>query len=209
MAQENLSSKILPSNNIEPTIHPLYPTNKTTYIDQSVESVQPCKIYPENSDISNGAPIEFVIHECSELYLDLGSIKLEVALRILDDAGLRDGVDDDAKIYFTNNLLSSLFPVVKVFINNTNVENQYYAHHIGNLNHIKEISNALASNRGRASGVFALEKGGVGSVITDDIQAANAARKVFSKKEQVYLKGYLNIDIARAINGLLMGPHSE
>merc|ERR1711882_7091 len=147
MAQENLSSKILPSNNIEPTIHPFYPTNKVTYIDQSVESVQPCKIYPESSDISNGAPIEFVIHECSELYLDLGSIKLEVALRILDDAGLRDGVADDAKIYFTNNLLSSLFPVVKVFINNTNVESQYYAHHIGNLNHIREISNALASNR--------------------------------------------------------------
>ena len=67
MAQENLFPKILPSNNIEATIHPLYPTNKVTYIDQSVESVQPCKIYPESSDISNGAPIEFVIHECSEL----------------------------------------------------------------------------------------------------------------------------------------------
>ena len=205
MAQENLSSKILPSNNIEATIHPLYPTNKVTYIDHSVDSVQPCKIYPESTDISNGAPIEFVIHECSELYLDLGSIKLEVSLRILDDAGLRDGVVDDAKIYFTNNLLSSLFPVVKVFINNTNVESQYYAHHIANLNHIREISNALASNRGRASGVFALEKGGVGGVITDDIQAANAARKVFSKKDQVYVKGYLNIDIASSNKWLVDG----
>ena len=205
MAQENLSSKILPSNNIEATIHPQYPTNKVTYVDQSVESVQPCKIYPESSDISNGAPIEFVIHECSELYLDLGSIKLEVALRILDDAGLRDGVDGAAKIYFTNNLLSSLFPVVKVFINNTNVESQYYAHHIGNLNHIREISNALASNRGRASGIFALEKGGVGSVITDGIQAANADRKLFSKKDQVYLKGYLNIDIASSNKWLVDG----
>ena len=108
-------------------------------------------------------------------------------------------------MYFTNNLLSSLFPVVKVFINNTNVESQYYAHHIANLNHIREISNALASNRGRASGVFALEKGGVGGVITDDIQAANAARKVFSKKEQVYVKGYLNIDIASSNKWLVDG----
>ena len=122
MAQENLSSKILPSNNIEPTIHPFYPTNKVTYIDQSVESVQPSKIYPESSDISNGAPIEFVIHECSEFYIDLSSIKLEVNLRILDPDGGRDAIVDAAKIYFTNNLLSALFPVVKVFINNTNVE---------------------------------------------------------------------------------------
>ena len=105
MAQENLFPKILPSNNIAATVHPLYPTNKVTYIDHSVDSVRPCKIYPESSDISNGAPIEFVIHECSELFLDLGSIKLEVSLRILDDAGLREGVVDGANIYFTNNLL--------------------------------------------------------------------------------------------------------
>ena len=97
MAQENLSSKILPSNNFEPTIHPFYPSNKVTYLDQSVESVVPCKIYPESSDISNGAPIEFVIHECSEFYIDLSSIKLEVTLRILDAAGGRHGVADDAK----------------------------------------------------------------------------------------------------------------
>ena len=78
MAQENLSSKILPSNNIEPTIHPFYPTNKVTYIDQSVESVQPCKIYPESSDISNGAPIEFVIHECSEFYIVLSLLSTTI-----------------------------------------------------------------------------------------------------------------------------------
>ena len=142
MAQENLFPKILPSNNIAATVHPLYPTNKLTYIDHSIDSVRPCKIYPESSDISNGAPIEFVIHECSELFLDLGSIKLEVSLWILDEAGQRVGVDGAANVYFTNNLLSSLFPVVKVFINNTNVESQYFAHHIANLNHIKEISNA-------------------------------------------------------------------
>ena len=38
MAQENLASKILPSNNFEATIHPLYPTTKVAYLDQSVES---------------------------------------------------------------------------------------------------------------------------------------------------------------------------
>ena len=205
MAQENLSSKILPSSNIEPTIHPFYPTNKVTYIDQSVESVQPCKIYPESSDISNGAPIEFVIHECSEFYIDLSSIKLEVTLRILDAAGGRHGVAADAKIYFTNNLLSALFPVVKVFINNTNVESQYYAHHISNLNHIREISNELALNRGRASGVWPLEKNGVGATTTEEIQAYNVNRKAFSKKDQVYLKGYLNIDIASSNKWLVDG----
>ena len=205
MAQENLSSKILPSTNIEPTVHPFYPANKVTYLDQSVESVVPCKIYPESSDISNGAPIEFVIHECSEFYIDLSSIKLEVTLRILDAAGGRHGVVNDAKIYFTNNLLSALFPVVKVFINNTNVESQYYAHHIGNLNDIREISNELASNRGRASGVWPLEKRGVGALTTEAIQGFNMDRKLFSKKGQVYLKGYLNIDIASSNKWLVDG----
>ena len=205
MAQENLFPKILPTNNIAATIHPLYPTDKLTYIDHSIDSVRPCKIYPESSDISNGAPIEFVIHDCSELFLDLGSIKLEVSLWILDEDGERVGVDGGANVYFTNNLLSSLFPVVKVFINNTNVETQYFAHHIANLNHIKEISNALALNRGRASGVFAIEKEGVGPVITEGIQAANAARKAFSKKDLVYVKGYLNIDVASSNKWLVDG----
>merc|ERR1712240_2827 len=205
MAQENLFPKILPTNNIAATIHPLYPTDKLTYIDHSIDSVRPCKIYPESSDISNGAPIEFVIHDCSELFLDLGSIKLEVSLWILDEDGQRVGVDGAANVYFTNNLLSSLFPVVKVFINNTNVESQYFAHHIANLNRIKEISNALAINRGRASGVFALEKEGVGPVITAGIQAANAARKAFSKKDLVYVKGYLNLDVASSNKWLVDG----
>ena len=206
MAQENLSSKILPSSNIEPTVHPFYPANKVTYLDQSVESVVPCKIYPESSDISNGAPIEFVIHECSEFYIDLSSIKLEVNLRILDPDGGRDAdAIDAAKIYFTNNLLSALFPVVKVFINNTNVESQYYAHHISNLNHIREIGNELALNRGRASGVWPLEKEGVGAATTADIADYNAKRKAFSKKDRVYLKGYLNIDIASSNKWLVDG----
>ena len=205
MAQENLASKILPSNNFEATIHPLYPTTKVAYLDQSVESSVPCKIYPESSDISNGSPIEFVIHDCSEFYLDLSSIKLELGLRILDADGARDGVLDDSKIYFTNNLISALFPVVKVFINNTNVESQYYAHHISNLNHIREISNELALNRGRSSGVWPLEKRGVGALTTEAIQGYNMNRKLFSKKDQVYLKGYLNIDIASSNKWLVDG----
>ena len=205
MAQENLASKILPSNNFEATIHPLYPTTKVAYLDQSVESSVPCKIYPESSDISNGSPIEFVIHDCSEFYLDLSSIKLELGLRILDADGVRDGVLDATKIYFTNNLISALFPVVKVFINNTNVESQYYAHHIGNLNHIRDISNQLALNRGRASGVWPLEKLGVSGTITAAIADYNVTRKTFSKKDLVYVKGYLNIDIASSNKWLVDG----
>ena len=206
MAQENLSSKILPSSNIEPTVHPLYPANKVTYLDQSVERVVPTRIYPESTDISNGAPIEFVIHECSEHYIDLSSIKLEVGLKILDAAGGRDAATLAAgRIYFTNNLLSALFPVVKVFINNTSVESQYHAHHIANLNHIREIPNALASNRGRCSGVFGLYKEGVGAETTNAIADFNAERKTFSKKDLVFLKGYLNIDVASSNKWLVDG----
>ena len=206
MAQENLSSKILPSSNVEATIHPSYPANKVTYLDHSVENIVPCKIYPESSDISNKAPVEFVIHECSEHYIDLSSIKLEVRMRLLDENAARAEVAA-GDVYFTNNLLSALFPVCKVFINNTNVESQYYAHHISNLNHIMEIDNDLAWNRGRASGVWPLQKAGIGPENTADMVNHNEKRKTFSKKEMVYLKGYLNIDIASSNKWLLDGTN--
>ena len=182
MAQESLSSKILASNNIEPTVHSSFPTNKTVYLDHSVEEIIPCKIYPETSDIANSCPLEFVVHEVAEHFLDLSSLKLEVKLRLLDGVGTRAGVDQNAQVYFTNNLLSSLFPICKVFINNTNVESQYHGHHTANLHHIMEIPYYLSNNRGLPSGIWPIsDQKEIAATIVEETCDANAVRKVFSK----------------------------
>ena len=113
MAEEN-STKIIPSSNIEPTIHPYFPTNKISYIDHSIDNIVPCVIYPESSEINSGGPLEFVIHECSENYMDLSNLQLELKVRLLDAGNERNNVGG-ASLCYVNNLLSSLFPIVKVF----------------------------------------------------------------------------------------------
>ena len=206
MAQESLSSKILASNNIEPTVHPSFPTNKTVYLDHSVEETIPCKIYPETTDLANGSPLEFVIHECAEQYLDLSSLKLEVKLRLLNAAGGRADINNDTEVYFTNNLLSSLFPICKVFINNTNVESQYYNHHIANLNHIMEVPISLSDNRGLPSGMFSTSDAKqAAATIVQETCENNELRKTFTKQEIILLKGFLNCDIASSNKFMIDG----
>ena len=204
MAEEN-SAKIIPSSNIEPTIHPYFPTDKTSYIDHSIDNIAPCIIYPESSDINGGGPVEFIIHECAEHYLDLSSLRLEVKLRLLDGDGARgDGIAAN-EVCFVNNLLSSLFPIVKVFINNSVVECQYYAHHISRLNHLMDIPNELATNRGLGVGLFPIESAHIARVHTQGIAYRIATRTAFTKQNIIHLKGYLNTDIASSNKWLVDG----
>ena len=203
MAEEN-AGKIIPSSNIEATIHPQFPTNKISYIDHSIDNIAPCIIYPESTDINGGGPVEFIIHDCVEYYLDLSSLLLEVKLRVLDGDGQRNNVNG-ARLCFVNNLLSSLFPIVKVFINNTAVECQYYAHHVGRLDHLMNLPDALCANRGRLSGIFPIESPKIGRVNTNDILDRCVNRAAFTKQDVIHLKGYLNTDIATSNKWLVDG----
>ena len=205
MASENSSSKVLPSRNIEPVINRSFPANSMVYVDHSVEEIIPCKIYPESSDLSSGSSLEFVIHEANEQYLDLSSLKLECKVRLLDGNKTRVGVVPDAQVYFTNNLLSALFPICKVFINNTNVESQYHAHHTANIHQMMDISNIVASNRGKPSGVFPTTSDRVANPISQALCQASAKRKTYSKQEVITLKGFINCDIASCNKWLIDG----
>ena len=60
-------------------------------------------------------------------------------------------------LYLTNNLLSSLFPIRKSFINDVCVETQYSGHHIGRIKQLLYANNNLTANRGRSRGLFVLE----------------------------------------------------
>ena len=201
---ENLhASRLIPSANIQATIHPNFPTDKISYIDHSIEKVTPCVVYPETADFNDLSSIEFVVHESSGNYIDLASLKLEVKLQILDADGVREGIAADTNVYFINNLLSSLFPILKVYINGVCVETNYHGAHIARLEHIMDIENSLASNRGLVQGLFPINSTQIGPTITNAVLQQNAGRIAFSKQNMIHMKGFLNLDIATANKWLL------
>ena len=119
----------------------------------------------------------FNIHESSEYYIDLGSLELGLKLQILDGDGLRAGVDAAANVYFTNNLSTSLFPIVKIYINNNCDETQYHANHISRLHHLMDVEENIASNRGICQGLFPIKPAKIGTLINNAIMGANEPRK--------------------------------
>ena len=199
--EELMAQKILPTSYVQPTVHSRFPTGKISLVDHSIEQIQPCVIYPESTDLNAHAPIDFIIHDSALHYIDLSSIQLEVSLSLKKPDGAAPGGGE--QVYFTNNLLSSLFPIRKCYINNTCVETQYAGNHIGRMKHLLNISNELAKNRGQSRGLFPLAPANIASPITDDVCNANADRKNFSKNGVVTLKGHLELDISSCSMWLL------
>ena len=197
------ASKLIPSAKIQPTIHPSFPTEKISFIDHSIEKILPCIIHPESVDLNDLSSIEFIAHECSGHYLDLSSIKLEVKLQLLDADGARDGIVDATKVYFVNNLLQSLFPVVKVYINNENVETNYHSNHLSRLSHMLDTPASIISNRGEPHGLFPINQSNVANEIDAPLFVANEKRIAFSKKGIIHLKGFISLDICTANKCLL------
>ena len=188
------AEKLLPSAYVSPTIHSKFPNEKLSVVDYSIDKIEPCVIYPESVDINSKAPIDFVIHDSAGHFLDLSSLQLEVTLLLRkEDDNARPGGGDN--VYFTNNLLSALFPIRKVFINNQNVETQYAGNHIGAVNHLLKSDNKIARNRGESRGLFPIISTQIGTPVTVAICQANNTRQTFSKKELIHLRGYLDLDI--------------
>ena len=200
--EDLMAQKILPTSYVQPTVHARFPTGKISLVDHSIEQIQPCTIYPESTDLNAHAPIDFIIHDSALHYIDLGSIQLEVSLSLKKADGTAAAAAD-LQVYFTNNLLSSLFPIRKCYINNTCVETQYAGNHIGRMKHLLNISNEVANNRGQSRGLFPLAPNRIASPITAGVCDANDDRKEFSKKDAVILKGHLELDIASCSMWLL------
>ena len=191
--EELYADKVLPTANIQPTVHTRFPTEKISLVDHSIEKIEPCIIFPESTDLNQKSSIEFIIHESSQYYIDLSSLQLEVTLSL----HLANGnvVPAGNSVYFTNNLLSSLFPIRKSFINNVCVETQYSGQHIGRIKQLLYAKNDLTANRGQSRGLFPLEPARVASPIVAQTCINNQDREFFSKKALVHLKGYLEMDI--------------
>ena len=200
---EDISAKkLVPTAKILPTIHPRFPVSKSSIIDQSIENVENCMIFPESSDLNSNTPIEFIIHDSPGLYPDLSTLEIEINLSLLMPNGNRPGAGERA--YFIDNLLSSLFPIRKVSIAGVNVETQYAGSYLAHMKHLLEASNECSKKIGRPRGLFELSPIRNRSPINQATALENQDRIDWSKSNNnVVMRGYLDLDICSLNKWLL------
>ena len=196
------ASRLVPTSKILPSIHPRFPVSKSSIIDQSIENIDHCIIYPESSDLNSNIPIQFIIHDSPGFYLDLASLELEISLSLLKPNNERLAAGD--KAYFIDNLLSSLFPIRKVTIAGVNVETQYAGSYLAHMKHLLESSNDCSKKLGKPRGMFELAAESNRSPINDATADLNDERQKWSKSENdVIMRGYLDLDICSLNKWLL------
>ena len=197
----------LPSANIKTIINPSLPSLKQLMeVDGSIDHRKKVFIYPEPSDISNLGPIDFVIHETPGYYLDLSSVIVDVKLRLLNDNSNRDSIAD-WKSYFINNLSQTLWSTVKVSLNNTNIESNYYNQQLANLQHILSTPNIIVRERGTIQGAFEIEPTTISETVSAELIARPSIveRISFAKQEVVHLTAPLQLDLSSATKYLFDG----
>ena len=194
--------RVLPSQNIKSIINPSLPSlDQMMEIDSSIDHKKKVFVYPEPSDIQNRGPIEFVIHESPGYYLDVSSILVDVKLQLQGAAGARDGGDVAAwRAYFINNLSQTLWSTIKVSLNGTNIESNYYNQQLSNLNHILTTPNIIVQERGQVQGAFEIDTNTlIGTLTAAHIgQGPIVDRIAFSKSDEIHLTAALQLDLSTA-----------
>ena len=191
------SNKLLPTGNIKPMIHDNFPRqDRKTYVDFSIQDVKPVQIMPENTDLNGISSLEFIIHETSEHFIDLNSIELELKLKLLDDGGARAGVDGAANVYFINNLIQTIFPIRKTYINDVPISFNYNSSYVSHLRQLLDTEESMVKNKGVPLGAFTNSSTTLGDQMTDAYMGRVEDRKRFSKQEVIHLKGPLDLEIS-------------
>ena len=195
--------RVLPSGNIKPIINPNLPSlDQLMEIDSSIEHKKRLFVYPEPSDIQNRGPIEFVIHDSPGYYLEVSSILLDVKLQLRGADGARgaDAAVAAWRSYFLNNLSQTLWSTIKVSLNGTNIESNYYNQQLSNLNHILSTPNIVLKERGRVQGAFPIEPNTLIETLDGGHIAVQAIvdRIAFSKADEIHLTAALQLDLSTA-----------
>ena len=156
---ENLFTSIA-TENFKPAIHPEFPVlERDKFVDVSIHHTQTTPIYPTNH-INAGQGVnqnflEFIINESPNNYIDLSSILIDFKLEVIDSNNGREKVDTYAKkFHFINNIISTIFPVRKVFMNGTPVENEFNGSHINYLKAILDSDKEHVRRYGTPLGCF-------------------------------------------------------
>ena len=192
--------RVLPSQNIKSIINPNLPSlDQLMEIDSSIEHKKQLFVYPEPSDIQNRGPIEFVIHDSPGYYLEVSSILLDVKLQLRDADGARAN-PDAWRAYFINNLSQTLWSTIKVSLNGTNIESNYYNQQLSNLNHILTTPNIIVKERGQVQGAFPIEANTLTETLDADHIGVQAIRDrmAFSRADEIHLTAALQLDLSTA-----------
>ena len=197
-------NKIIPTSNYEKIVHENFPQiGKKSLVDFSIDDLNETEILPTNCDLNTLSSLEFTIDPSSTHFLDLGSFEIDFKLRIIDDAGGREGVDADSQVYFINNIIQTIFVSRRCWMNGVPVENEYYGAHLSYLRQLLDTPNYVVENRGRIMGAFPINSNSVASDINVAHMANMVKRKEFSKGDWIHLRGPLNLAISTSDNWLL------
>ena len=203
---EESATKVVASSNVQTIIHPDYPTlNKVNFIDRSVDNILNCVIYPENTDLNDLTNLQFNIHGAQGHYVDLSSLQLELKIEMLDGHGVRTDIQAATQAYFINNLLQTLIPIRKVFINNVPIETNYHASHLSYMKQLIGTCNETVVNRGYAQGAFEIKTDTLKEAMNNAHMARMAERISFSKQGIIHLKGPLDLEITSIDKWLVDG----
>ena len=199
--------RVIPSQNVKTVINPNLPSlNQLMEIDGSIDLRKKIYVYPEPSDINNLGPIDFVIHETPGYYLDLGSITVDAKIHLLNDRGAREDIGN-WNSYFINNLSQTLWSTIKVSLNNTNIESNYYNQQLANLHHILSTPNIIVKERGAVQGAFPVETDTLKDTLDADHMgvASIVDRVTFAKQNVIHLTAPLQLDLSSATKYLSDG----
>ena len=207
MDVENTSERIVPTENWVSVIHPHMPTvDKALQLDGSIDHKHTFDIFHEPTDLATKSPLEFIVHPTPNYYLDLQSFYIDVKLQINKADGTRNNIAN-WKAYFLNNLSQSLWSVIKVYLNDTNVESNYFNQQVSNLTHILTTPNQLVKERGFIQGAFAVGPETLVRVVDADHMAVDIIqdRTAFSKSNTLHIKRPLHLDVSTCDKFLVDG----
>ena len=152
----------------------------------------------EAGDLRSKTPINFVIRDTAGLYLDLNSLYVEIEVQLTDPNFARTAaiVHEDTKPFFINNFGQSIWSVIKVFINDVCVENNYHNTQLCNLRQLLTTSNQDAADAGEIQGCFPIET--VAAEVVNDTLAKDDIKQriAFTKRNKVKLIAPLSLNIS-------------
>ena len=206
--EDQTASKIIPTHNIEATIHPNYPLiSSPSLVDRSIQNKFTSKIYPESSDIDGYGSIEFNIDATPQHFIDTTSLMLDLKLKVVDTAG-NHALAAAHSYYLANNVLQSMFNSVKVFLNDVPIESSYNNSHTAFFTQLVFTDTQLVERQGICQGAFNENKGTLVNVELDANHMLNetiAKRITFSKQASIHIRGPLKTELTSLDKFLIDG----
>ena len=213
MDVENASERVIPTGNVVTTVHTHMPAlPRKVRLDRSIEHTQKFDVYPEPTDLTTLSPIEFIIHETPNHYVDLSSFILDIKLKVYDAELERAGADwQRAGLYFINNIIQSLWTVIKVYLNNTNIESNYHVQQNSNLTQLLSTPNLIVKERGLPQGAFPILGNSMLAKVTEDHMTKDAIveRVNFTKENGIHIRGPLHLDLSTCERFLVDGVNMK